>query len=71
MSNFNNNTIMEKYPYKTIHKVQIMKTEKFSIFEKVEYKLYEVNMNFDEAHDKWTNNKIKGKNGTYKYKTII
>jgi len=30
--------------------------------------LYEVNIDFDEAHAEWTKNKIKGKNGTYRYK---
>jgi hypothetical protein len=30
--------------------------------------LYEVNIDFDEAHDAWVANKIKQKNGCYKYK---
>ena len=59
---------MEYYPYKIIHKVQPVITEKFSVLEKVAYKLYETDINFDEAHDEWTKNKIKGKNGTYRYK---
>ena len=32
------------------------------------YKVYEVDINFDNAHEEWCKNKIKGKNGTYKYK---
>ena len=61
---------MKDHPHKIIHKVQIKKTDKFSILEKIPYNLYEVDINFDEAHDEWTKNKIKGKNGTYRYKTI-
>ena len=44
------------------------KTKKFSVIEIITYKVYEIDINFDEAHDEWTKNKIKGKNGTYKYK---
>jgi len=62
---------MEDSPYKIIHKVQPVITEKFSALEKVAYKLYEVDINFDEAHDEWTKNKIKGKNGTYRYKKKV
>lgn len=59
---------MEDYPHKIIEKIQLKKTKKFTVFEKVPYKLYEIDINFDESHDEWTKNKIKGKNGTYKYK---
>ena len=59
---------MKDYPHKIIDKLQLKKTTKFSVLEKIQYKLYEININFDEAHDEWTKNKIKGKNGTYKYK---
>ena len=59
---------MEDYPHKVIHKVQITETEKFSVLEKIPYKLYEIDINFDDAHNEWTKNKIKGKNGTYRYK---
>ena len=59
---------MKDYPHKIIHKIQLKNTEKFKVYEKIPYKLYEVNINFDEAHDEWSKNKIKGKNGTYKYK---
>jgi hypothetical protein len=35
----------------------------------INYKpLYEVNIDFDEAHDAWVANKIKQKNGCYKYR---
>ena len=72
MSDFNNKQNnprpMENCPYNLRSRVQIKKTEKFSIIEKIPYKLYEVDINFDEAHDEWIKNKIKGKNGTYKYK---
>ena len=30
--------------------------------------LYEVNIDFDEAHEAWMANKIKQKNGCYKYR---
>ena len=30
--------------------------------------LYEVNIDFDEAHEAWVANKIKQKNGCYKYR---
>jgi hypothetical protein len=30
--------------------------------------LYEVNIDFDEAHEGWMANKIKKKNGCYKYR---
>ena len=46
---------MKKYPHKIIDVLQIKKTKKFSV----------IDINFDEAHDEWTKNKIKGKNGTY------
>ena len=59
---------MENYPYKIINKLELKKTKIFSVLEIIPYKLYENNINFDEAHDAWTKNKIKGKNGTYKYK---
>lgn len=62
---------MEDYPYKIIHKVQTVKTKKFSALEKVAYNLYKVDIDFDEAHDEWTKNKIKGKNGTYRYKKKV
>ena len=58
---------MEYYPHKIIHTIQLKKTDKFSVLEKMQYKLYEVDINFDAAHDEWTKNKKKGKNGTYKY----
>ena len=47
------------YPYKIIDKLEIKKTEQ-----------YEIDINFDDAHLEWTKNKIKGKNGTYKYKNV-
>ena len=59
---------MENYPYKIINKLELKKTKIFSVLEIIPYKLYENNINFDESHDAWTKNKIKGKNGTYKYK---
>ena len=35
----------------------------------INYKpLYEVNIDFDDAHDAWVANKIKQKNGCYKYR---
>lgn len=33
--------------------------------------LYEVNIDFDDAHEAWTSNKIKQKNGCYKYRKTI
>lgn len=40
-----------------------------SFAENIEYApLYEVNIDFDEAHDAWVANKIKQKNGCYKYR---
>lgn len=30
--------------------------------------LYEVNIDFDEAHNEWVKNKIRLKNGCYRYK---
>ena len=43
-----------------------------SFVENIEYieytPLYEVNIDFDEAHDAWVANKIKQKNGCYKYR---
>lgn len=59
---------MKDYPHKIIHKLELKKTEKFAVLEKIPYKLYEININFDDAHDEWSKNKKKGKNGTYKYK---
>lgn len=59
---------MKKYPHKIIDVLQMKKTKKFSVIEIITYKVYEIDINFDEAHDEWTKNKIKGKNGTYKYK---
>ena len=59
---------MDNYPHKIIHSLQVKKTEKFSVLEIIPLKLYDININFDEAHDEWTKNKIKGKNGTYRYK---
>lgn len=47
------------YPYKIIDKLEIKNTEQ-----------YEIDINFDDAHLEWTKNKIKGKNGTYKYKNV-
>jgi len=47
------------YPYKIIDKLEIKKTEQ-----------YKIDINFDDAHLEWTKNKIKGKNGTYKYKNV-
>ena len=47
------------YPYKIIDKLEIKNTEQ-----------YEININFDDAHLEWTKNKIKGDNGTYKYKNV-
>ena len=58
---------MENYPYKIIYKLELKKTKKFTVFEKIPYKLYDININFDDAHDEWSKNKKKGKNGTYKY----
>ena len=58
------------YPYKIIDKLEIKKTEQFSVLEVVPDKLYEIDINFDDAHLEWTKNKIKGKNGTYKYKNV-
>ena len=58
---------MENYPYKIIYKLELKKTKKFAVFEKISYKLYDININFDDAHDEWNKNKKKGKNGTYKY----
>ena len=49
---------MKKYPHKIIDVLQIKKTKKFSV----------IDIHFDEAHDEWTKNKIKGKNGTYSIK---
>jgi hypothetical protein len=59
---------MKDYPHKIIHKIQLKNTKKFTVLENIPYKLYEININFDEAHDEWIKNKKKGKNGTYKYK---
>ena len=59
---------MEDYPHKIIHKIHLKNTEKFSVLEIILYKLYDIDINFDDAHDEWTKNKIKGKNGTYRYK---
>ena len=53
---------MEYYPHTIIHKIQLKKTDKFSVLEKIQYNLYEVDINFDAAHDEWTKNKKKGKN---------
>ena len=58
---FHNTYYMKNHPYNLRPRVQIKKTEKFSVLEKIPYKLYEVYINFDEAHDEWTKNKIKGK----------
>ena len=63
-----NTYYMKKCPYNLRPRVRIKKTEKFSVLEKIPYNLYKVDINFDEAHDEWTKNKIKGKNGTYRYK---
>ena len=49
---------MKKFPHKIIDVFQLKNTKKYSV----------IDINFDEAHDEWTKNKIKGKNGTYKYK---
>jgi len=59
---------MKGHPYNLRPRVQIKKTKKFSVLEKNPDDLYEVDINFDEAHDEWTKNKIKGKNGTYRYR---
>jgi hypothetical protein len=46
-----------------------------SFEENIEYinyrPIYEVNIDFDEAHDAWVANKIKQKNGCYKYRKHI
>ena len=59
---------MDDPPSKIVNGVQTVQTEKFSVLEKRAYKLYEVDIDFDAAHDAWTKNKIKGKNGTYRYR---
>jgi len=59
---------MKDYPHKIIETLQLKKTKKFAILESISYKVYEVDINFDNAHEEWCKNKIKGKNGTYKYK---
>ena len=48
-------------------------TKMVSFEENIEYvnytpPLYEVNIDFDDAHDAWVANKIKQKNGCYKYR---
>ena len=60
---------MEDYPHQIIRVLELKNTTKFTILEIVPYKLYNINIDFDESHDAWTKNKIKGKNGTYRYKS--
>ena len=61
---------MQSIPYTLKKEIVIKKTKLFSVLDLSEVKSYEVNINFDAAQDAWEANKIKGKNGTYRYKII-